>query len=117
MSLKTDFIEYVEEVRKTTPLPEHLEEYWSKFKEVGKDGKNVKFTENGKKVLAFLQTTYTEENPFKSKEVAELMMVSSRAVSGAMRKLVTDGYVEKVSEDPVVYAITTKGKNINLNED
>ena len=37
--------------------------------------------------------------------------MTSRRVSGAIRKLVTDGYVEKVSQDPVIYALTEKGKN------
>ena len=35
-------------------------------------------------------------------------------VSGAMRKLVTDGFVEKVGQDPVIYSITENGKNINI---
>jgi Mn-dependent DtxR family transcriptional regulator len=35
-------------------------------------------------------------------------------VSGAMRKLVTDGYVEKVGESPVIYMLTEKGKNITI---
>jgi hypothetical protein len=32
-----------------------------------------------------------------------------------MRKLVTDGFGEKVGQDPVVYAITEKGKTIEIN--
>ena len=47
-----------------------------------------------------------------SKEMAEALTASSRTVSGAMRKLVTDGYVDKVGADPVVYAITEKGKAV-----
>ena len=50
-----------------------------------------------------------------AKDIAEGLFVSSRTVSGAMRKLVTDGYVEKVGQEPVVYAITEKGKNIEIN--
>ena len=42
-------------------------------------------------------------------------MVSSRTISGAIRKLVTDGYVEKVGQEPVIYALTEKGKNIVIN--
>ena len=52
---------------------------------------------------------------FKGKnDSAEGLFVSSRTVSGAMLKLVTDGYVEKVGQEPVVYAITEKGKNITI---
>jgi DNA-binding PadR family transcriptional regulator len=31
-----------------------------------------------------------------------------------MRKLVTDGFVEKIGQDPVYYSITEKGKNITI---
>ena len=40
------------------------------------------------------------------------MFIASKSVSGAMRKLVTDGYVEKIGQNPVVYMITEKGKNV-----
>ena len=49
-------------------------------------------------------------------EIAEGLFISSRAVSGAMRKLVTDGFVEKVGQDPVMYALTEKGRNIEIEE-
>jgi large conductance mechanosensitive channel protein len=52
----------------------------------------------------------------KAKEIAEGMFISSRAVSGSMRKLVSDGYVEKIGADPVMYLITEKGKNINIED-
>jgi hypothetical protein len=32
-----------------------------------------------------------------------------------MRKLTTDGFVEKLGQDPVIYAITEEGKNITIN--
>ena len=51
---------------------------------------------------------------WKSKDIAEGLFISSRAVSGAMRKLVTDGFVEKVGQDPVIYALTEQGKNIEI---
>jgi predicted transcriptional regulator len=44
------------------------------------------------------------------------MFVSSRAVSGAMRKLVTDGFVEKVGQDPVMYALTDAGRNVKIED-
>ena len=33
-----------------------------------------------------------------------------------LRKLVDDGYVEKIGKDPIVYRLTEQGKNINLEE-
>ena len=56
-------------------------------------------------------------NLFKAKDIGEGLGISSRTASGAMRKLVTDGYVEKVGQDPIVYAITTEGIKVDLNAD
>ena len=38
--------------------------------------------------------------------------MTSRTVSGAMRKLVTDGYVEKIGTSPVVYSVTQAGREV-----
>ena len=50
-------------------------------------------------------------------DIAEKMFVSSRTVSGSLRKLVTDGYVEKLGENPVIYSLTEKGKNVDINKE
>ena len=67
-------------------------------------------TDNGKLILGYLQN-----NPnmpaVKARDIAEGLFISSRTVSGAIRKLVTDGFVEKIGQDPVIYSITEKGKN------
>ena len=68
-------------------------------------------SDNGKPILKFMQTTMEKG---KAKDIAEAMFISSRSVSGAMRKLVTDGFVEKIGEDPIIYCITEKGKNIEI---
>jgi hypothetical protein len=31
-----------------------------------------------------------------------------------MRKLVTDGFVEKMGQEPTIYSITDNGKNIEI---
>ena len=74
------------------------------------------FTENGKLILKFLQDN-TETDIWKAKDIAEGLFVSSRTVSGALRKLVTDGFVEKMGENPVIYSLTEKGKNIEIKEE
>ena len=51
---------------------------------------------------------------FKAKDIADGLYISSRAVSGSLRKLVTDGFCEKVGTDPVVYTLTEKGKNYKI---
>ena len=108
MSLKQDFISYVESNFSTNPMPENLTEYWEKFKGGSSGGDKPQFTENGKKILTFLQDN-ADTKTWKSKDIADGMFISSRTVSGAIRKLVSDGYVEKVGQDPVIYSITEKG--------
>ena len=56
----------------------------------------------------------TGDNLLKARDIAEGLFVSSRTVSGSMRKLVADGFVEKVGQDPAIYTITEKGKNYNI---
>jgi len=113
MSLKQDFINYVEQNFVTNPMPDNLTEYWEKFKGATGSGEKPVFTDNGKQILAYLQS-HPETTTWKSKDIAEGMFISSRTVSGAIRKLVTDGFVEKVGQDPVIYSITEKGKEINI---
>lgn len=77
------------------------------------------FTPNGERILRYLQSAPTAM--YKARDIAENIGVTSKGVSGAMRKLVTDGYVEKVGKDPVIYTITEKGKQVvfegELNEE
>ena len=81
------------------------------------DHTKVKFTDNGKLVLRFVQENKDAyNNLFKAKDIGDAIGVSSRTVSGAMRKLVTDGYVEKIGQDPTVYCITEAGIAVNLDE-
>lgn len=73
------------------------------------------FTDNGKKILQFMQESKDAfNNLFKAKDIGEQLEISSRTVSGGMRKLVTDGYVEKIGSAPVIYAITTKGESVTF---
>ena len=54
---------------------------------------------------------------YKARDIAEALFIAPKSVSGAMRKLVTDGYVEKVGKDPIMYSITEKGKNVDFEGD
>ena len=77
-----------------------------------REEKNEKseLTENGKLILAYLQE-HQETRLWKAKDLAEQMGISSRGASGTLRKLVNDGFCEKLSQDPVIYSLTEKGKN------
>lgn len=72
-------------------------------------------TDNGKLILGFLQKN-ASMTALKSRDIAEGLFISSRTVSGAIRKLVTDGFVEKIGQDPVIYSITEKGKNFVIED-
>ena len=85
--------------------------FWEDFKD-GKVKNSGAMTENGKKLLSWMQENVdTMTNLFTSKEAAEALFTSGRSVAGSMRKLVNDGYVEKTGKDPVQYSLTEAGKN------
>jgi Mn-dependent DtxR family transcriptional regulator len=95
------------------PMNEDAQLYWNVFRGADENGDKPTFTDNGKLIMKFLQEN-TDTPMWKARDIAEGLFISSRAVSGAMRKLVTDGFVEKVGQDPVIYSITEKGKNIDI---
>ena len=81
------------------------------------DGKNDKpvLTDSGKRILDYLQKN-PDKVMLKARDIAEDLYISSRGVSGALRKLVSDGFVEKMGESPVIYSITEKGKNFIIED-
>lgn len=117
MSKKSEFIKYVEELidaTKSTPVEMNgdAQAYWEALK--GKpDEEKPMFTDNGKLILSYLKEN-VDVDSWKAKDIADAIMVSSRTVSGAMRKLCNDGFVEKLGQDPVIYTLTEKGKEINI---
>ena len=106
MSNKQEFIQFVEKF--VTDMPEGAQKYFEAMKSVPEKEKPI-FTDGGKQILKYLQENCSDGESVTAKAIAEGMGVSSRSVSGAIRKLVNDGFVEKVSTDPVLYSITTKG--------
>lgn len=115
MSKKQDFISEVNSMIDTLGYEwqsENAKAYWEAFIAV-KEEEKPEFTDNGKLILKYMQE-HSEVSNFKAKDIGEGLFVSSRTVSGAIRKLVTDGYVEKIGQDPVIYTLTEKGKNKEL---
>lgn len=125
MSKKDAFIKIIrEEVFEKEDLmreayPDSWEDaktYYLAMLETG-DTERPAFTDNGKKILTYMQESKdTYNNLFKAKDIGEQLSISSRTVSGGMRKLVTDGYVEKLGTNPVIYAITEKGEQVNFED-
>lgn len=82
------------------------------------DKSNEGFTENGAKILMYMKDNKESySNIFKAKSIGEGLGISSRAVTGSMRKLVNAGYVEKIEGSPCVYSVTTSGENVEVTVD
>ena len=87
-------------------------DFWEDLKNNETKNNSGKITENGAKLLAWMQENVDKMgNLFTSKEAAEALFTSGRSIAGSMRKLVNDGYVEKTGKDPVRYSLTEAGKN------
>lgn len=70
------------------------------------------FTETGLQILEYLQSANVQSA--KAKDIADGMGYASRKVSGAIRKLVTDGFVDKAGQNPVIYSLTDQGKSFDI---
>lgn len=110
MSKKEKFIEDVENL--IEQLSDEGKEYFEDFK-ANKKISTGEMTEKGKTILKYMQNNITN-NIFKSKDIGDAIGVSGKSVSGSIKKLITDGYVEKVGTNPVTYAITEVGKDYKL---
>lgn len=78
---------------------------------------NQSFTENGIRILKIMQENEKSYlNIFTSKQIGELLFMSARSVSGAMRKLLAEQVVEKKGLNPVVYGLTDKGKLLQFDK-
>ena len=113
MSKKQEFIEYVKERVDWTDASENVKIYWEAFI-IKEEKEKPMFTDNGKLILQFLKDN-PDTTTWKARDIAEGLFITSRTVSGAIRKLCTDGFVEKVSQDPVIYTITELGKTVEIN--
>jgi len=122
MTDKEAFINLFNELIKSNETNEDNEDYQKAvryFNEVivkDKPSKvSVEITENGTKILSWMQDNWKDySNAFSAKTIGEGIFESSRSVSGAMRKLVSAGFVEKNGSNPCSYSITEKGKTKEL---
>jgi DNA-binding MarR family transcriptional regulator len=95
-------------------LSEEARTYFESLKNIVEKEKPL-FTENGAKVLKWMQENYSGyNNILKAKDIGEGLFCSSRTVSGAIRKLITDGFVSKTAGTPVCYSLTEAGMTIEV---
>lgn len=114
--MKQEFIDFLNALMVAAPdvVAEKMTDNVKAYIEALMDTKNDKpeVTDSGKVILDWMQKSGLPM--VKARDVAEGLFISSRAVSGSLRKLVNDGFCEKVGADPVVYALTEKGKNYKI---
>ena len=116
MTNKEVFIQTVEELFDThaTEIPDVAWSYFEQLKATAEKEKPP-FTENGAKVLIWMQENYESyNNILKAKEIGDGLFCSSRTVSGAMRKLITDGYASKTEGTPTCYSLTDLGMTVEV---
>ena len=93
----------------TIPFSDGAWEYFQSIKNMVEKEKPP-FTANGAKVLKWMQENYDQyNNIMKAKEIGEGLFTTSRSVSGALRKLITDGYATKIDGQPICYSLTELG--------
>jgi predicted transcriptional regulator len=114
--MKQEFIDFLNALMEAAPdvAQSKMTDNIRAYIEILMDTKNDKpeLTDGGKVILDYMQKTDTPM--LKARDIAEGLFISSRVVSGSLRKLVNDGFCEKVGQNPVVYALTEKGKNYKI---
>ena len=116
--MKQEFIDFLNALMEAAPdvvkekMNDNIKAYIDALTD--KKGEKPALTDNGKMVLKYLQNA--EPGLYKAKDIADGLFVASRNVSGAMRKLVADQFVEKMGESPVLYSITKKGKEFIIED-
>lgn len=120
MSKKDAFVQMVEELLDGKDVAKYADAiaYFEAFKSTqDKKADKPQFTDNGKLILkAMIENQEDRANMFSAKQIAEFAFISSRQVSGSIRKLVTDGYCEKAGADPIIYSLTDAGKSVSIEE-
>lgn len=117
--MKQEFLDFINALMEANPevtkekLTPNIQAYLDALNEI-EDKPTL--TDNGKKILIYMRE-HTEQQMWKAREIAIGLFISSRGVSGAMRKLATDGFIEKMNSDsPVIYTLTEKGKTIEIED-
>lgn len=115
--MKAEFLDFIQTLMDANPdiVAEKMTDEVKEYLDILKDSKDFtsSVTDNGKQILVYMQQT-NNMKLFKAKDIAEGLGTISRGVAASLRKLVQDGYVEKMGQNPIVYSLTTKGKNFKI---
>ena len=111
--MKQEFLDFVNALMNANPkltdelMTESVKAYLNILAEVKEE----------KPLITEDEAAFTMANEQKSKDIAEQLGLASRSVSGTMRKLVNDGFCDKIGKDPIVYTLTEKGKNFVIEKE
>lgn len=118
MTKKSKFIDFVQDSLfskiNVDEIDPDIISYWNALVSKDETEKSM-FTDNGKLIMLYLQGL-TDATPMKAKDMAYAMGLSSRTISGSMRKLCSDGFVEVLGDSPKFYTLTETGKNIVIED-
>lgn len=110
LTARQQFINEVDAAIAALNLSEAAAVYWEEFKK-GK-ASTGELTEMGQNILNYMkENNVIESCPLSAKSIGEGLFISSRVISGAMRKLVKDGFVEKIAGNPVTYFLPSTATN------
>lgn len=114
MNKYKEFLDYFDTIVGENDIPSGVMKIYNELASYEDKAEAPIITETGAAILEFLQNYGFKS--IKAKDIADEMGESSRKISGAMRKLVTEGFVEKNGTNPVNYLITEKGMNFIIKE-
>ena len=94
-------------------IPQEAIDFFEDYKKA-KSESSQPFTEKGIVVMEALSKV---DDWITATALGEMIGKNGRSVSGTMKKLIEDGYVEKKEGKPASYRITEFGKEIEWNKD
>lgn len=114
MPTKENFISEIEKLLKTNTINDEAIEFFEMFK-AGTIKNSKIITSKGIEILKFLQSK-PNDYVFTSKMLSTAIeSMNTRSISGTLRKMLNDGFVEKVgSTTPISYKITAMGMAFDL---
>lgn len=87
-------------------IPQEAIDFFEDYKK-GKTSQRKDITEKGINIIMTMREL--DDEWITASSLGERMGVSGRSVSGSMKKLVIDGFVEKRAGNPASYKLTEKG--------
>lgn len=122
MSKKDAFIEFIKNSEifetiedKDSEIYKNAKFYFDALQGGSTGSTKLKFTDIGRRVLTFMRENKDRyNNLFTAKGISDELNIASRSISGGCRKLVNDGYLEKIGDSPVTYSLTEAGETTEL---